>query len=291
MKNRKSILIVLLLGCLLLSAGCGSKKPQPTQPDATEPTAALTDASKPDETEAGATQTVTAASGTTGSGTPQDQTESSVAAERETVKETAGESGTTGSGTTRGAAASTAAAESRPASTETTEPEKVTASAPETHDRSERELKASFDSIADGSKILEAYRSNEIAFSNEAKLYGMNSETAALVTYKEGSFRCYVLKLKLKNAKKYDLTVHSVLSPDNGKNGVWVCGVSQYGTFDVAAKSTAYMPVTVLVDSSVTPFSGVEKALRSMNLTLEYTDLTDGVTEKNGEVGTAVVKM
>ena len=207
----------------------------------------------------------------------------------------ASETGTTGTGTTEEKTAEggsqTTAAETGAAETAAPETETIRIEAAQTHERSEKELKASFDSIAAADGVLEAYRSNEIAFSNEAKLYGMDSETAALVTFKEGSFRSYVLKLKLKNTKKYDLTVHSVLSPDNGQNGVWVCGVSQYGTFDIAANSTAYMPITVLVDSSVTPDDAVEKALRGMKLTLEYTDLTDGVAEKNGEVGTVAVKM
>ena len=178
-----------------------------------------------------------------------------------------------------------------------TEPETLTIAAgtaaikaPETHERSEKELKAAFGSVTDGSSVLAAYRESEIAFSNEAKLYGMDSETAALVTFKEGSFRCYVLNLKLNNTKNYDLTVRAVLSPDNGKNGVWVCGVSQYGTFDVAARSAAQMPVTVLVDGSVTPQAAVEKALRGMSLSLEYTDTTDNEAQPTGAVGIVAVK-
>ena len=162
---------------------------------------------------------------------------------------------------------------------------------PETHERSEKELKASFDSVDHADEVLEAYRASEIAFSNEARLYGMDSETAALVTFKEGSFRSYVLKLKLNNTRKYDLTVHAVQSPDNGKNGVWVCGVSQYGAFDVAARDTAQMPITVLVDSSITAENAVEKVLRGMKLTLEYADTSDDVSVVNGETGTVSVKM
>ena len=161
----------------------------------------------------------------------------------------------------------------------------------ETHERTEKELKASFDSIKDGSRVLAAYRESEIAFSNEAKLYGMDSETAARVTFKEGVFRCYVLNLKVSNSQKYDLTVRAVVSPDNGKNGVWVCGVSQYGAFDVSARGTAQMPITVLVDGSLTPENAVEKALRGMSLSLEYTDAADTEAEMTGAVGTAAVKM
>ncbi len=162
---------------------------------------------------------------------------------------------------------------------------------PQTHERTEKELKASFDSLADGSEIMANYRENDIAFSNEAKLYGMNSETAALVTFREGSFCCYVLNLKVSNTKKYDLTVRAVLSPDNGKNGVWVCGVSQFGAFDVAARGTAKMPVTVLVDGSVITEDAVEQALRGMSLSLEYTGTTDDAAQSAGDTGTISVKM
>ena len=172
-----------------------------------------------------------------------------------------------------------------------TNPTAVETKAQETHERTDKELKASFDSMEDGSEVLAAYRASEIAFSNEAKLYGMDTETAALVTFKEGSFRCYVLNLKVSNTKKYDLTVQAVLSPDNGKNGVWVCGVSQYGVFDVSARGTAKMPVTVLVDGSVTAPGAVEKALRGMSLSLEYTDAADNAAGQNGAVGTVAVKM
>ncbi len=160
----------------------------------------------------------------------------------------------------------------------------------ETHERNEREIKASMGTLADGSDILEAYRSNDIAFSNEARLYGMDSETAAHVTYREGSFCCYVLNIKVKNTERYDLTVQAVHSPDNGKNGVWVCGVSQYGLFDVTAKQTADMPVTVLVDGSITGRNAVEQTLRSMKISLEYTDLTDHEASAQGETGTVPVE-
>ncbi|HBL40313.1 MAG TPA: hypothetical protein DDY98_01565 [Ruminococcaceae bacterium] len=164
----------------------------------------------------------------------------------------------------------------------------VQTQAPETHERTDTEMKASIDSLSDGSSILESYRSNEIAFSNEAKLYGMDSETAAQVTFKEGSFRCYVLNIKVKNTKRYDLTVQAVHSPNNGKDGVWVCGVSQYGLFDVTANRTADMPVTVLVDNNITKQDAVEQVLKSMNLSLEYTDLTD-TSPGPGEAGTVEV--
>ncbi len=282
MKNRKTILIAALVGCLLFSAGCGGKEPQP-QSTAPDPTAAAV--SNPAASESKTAEDKSAEDQSAKAGTVESGTAEAGPSGTETVQEETAQGGSIRPSAETG----TTAAKGN--ETTVSQPETIRLEEPETHERSARELKASFDSLADGSAALEAYRSNEIAFSNEAKLYGMNSETAALVTYKEGSFRCCVMKLQLKNTKKYDLTVHSVLSPDNGKNGVWVCGVSQYGTFDVASNSTALMPVTVLYDSSVTPENAVEQALRGMKLTLEYSDLTDSGAEKNGEVGAVNVKM
>ena len=178
-----------------------------------------------------------------------------------------------------------------PESQPPTAPHEVQTKVPETHERTSKELKASFDSLTDGSSIMENYLDNEISFSNEAKLYGMNSETAALVTFRESSFRCYVLNLKVSNSRKYDLTVRTVLSPDNGKNGIWVCGVSQFGAFDVAARGTAKMPITVLVDGSVVAADAVEQTLRGMTLSLEYTDTADDDTQPTGETGTISVNL
>lgn len=123
--------------------------------------------------------------------------------------------------------------------------------------------------IEDGSEILEIYKGNEIAFSNEAKLYGLDADTAPKVVAKDSEWVCKVLYLKIENKSDYDLTFYDITAEDNGAKGIWVNSVSQYGEFDVDADSENEIPVNVLVDPSVSE-KDADKLINELKLTVDY---------------------
>lgn len=134
----------------------------------------------------------------------------------------------------------------------------------------ESELSAKQSSVTDGSAFLKLYRENELIFSNEAKLYGMDSETAAQAMNKKGNWECYVFNIEVENKTDDDMTVYNIISENNGKNGIWVNSVSQYGEFSMEAGAKEEMPVTILVDTDALNGKAIEKALSELNISLEY---------------------
>ncbi len=144
--------------------------------------------------------------------------------------------------------------------------------APEADDTAaEKEIGAKRSSIDDGSSLLELYRSNDIAFSNQAQtLYGMDSETAAKVLAQNGGWECYILYIEVENKADEDITVYSINTENNGENGVWVNSVSQYGEFGLAPDGKDEMPVEILVDTNALGGKSVEQAIAEKSLELVY---------------------
>ena len=131
------------------------------------------------------------------------------------------------------------------------------------------QISAKRTTIEDASAFLNAFKSNPIAFSNESTLYGMDSETAARAISEGGGWQCYTLNIEIVNKTDDELTINKIIAADNGKNGVWVCSVSQYGEYGMPANDEQVLPVTVLVDTSVVTGSAQE-AISKIALQLEY---------------------
>lgn len=147
---------------------------------------------------------------------------------------------------------------------------------PQTDDNApETEISATISSVEDGTDFLDAYKNSDIAFSNESKLYGMDSETAAHVIADDSKWECYVLNISVENKSDGDLTIYTVNAGQNGINGVWICGVSQYGEFGLPSGAKEELPVTVLFDPDVTGGRGIEELIRSMNIFFGYAKTPD----------------
>lgn len=143
--------------------------------------------------------------------------------------------------------------------------------APEKNDaQAADEISAKRASVEDGSAFLEIYRKNDVAFSNEAKLYGMDSETAASALAKDGGWKCYILYIDVENKTDDDMTVYTINTANNGANGMWINSVSQYGEFSMEPGAKSEMPVTVLLDPSQLGGMTTEQALEAMEITLTY---------------------
>ncbi len=134
----------------------------------------------------------------------------------------------------------------------------------------EEQISAKRTTIEDASAFLEAFKSNAIAFSNESKLYGMDSETAAKAISEDGGWQCYTLNIEINNKTDDELTVNKIIAADNGKNGVWVCSVSQYGEYGMPANDTQVLPVTVLIDANALGGNSAQDAISKVALQLEY---------------------
>ena len=143
--------------------------------------------------------------------------------------------------------------------------------APEADDvEPEEQISAKRTDIEDASAFLEAFKSNPIAFSNESKLYGMDSETAATAISEDAGWQCYTLNIEIVNKTDDELSVNKIIAADNGKNGVWVCSVSQYGEYGMPANDTQILPVSVLVDPSAIGGKSAQEAIAQVVLQLEY---------------------
>ncbi|MBR3753909.1 MAG: hypothetical protein IKK49_02250 [Clostridia bacterium] len=156
-------------------------------------------------------------------------------------------------------------------------------------DNADKEIVAKRSSIADGSAYLDLYRNNELIFANEAKLYGMDSETAVQVTNKEGKWQCYVFYIAVENKTDTDLTVYRILPENNGANGVWLNSVSQYGEFSMASGMTDEIPVTILVNPDALGGKTVEQVIAEMTIELEYSKGT--LMDANGNESIQIKKI
>lgn len=134
----------------------------------------------------------------------------------------------------------------------------------------ETQIDAKRTTIEDGSSFLETYRTNSIAFSNEAKLFGLDSTTAAQVLAVDSGWQWYTLYIEIENKTDDELNVNKVVAADNGKNGVWVCNVSQYGEFGMPANDKQELPVSVLVDTSKLGGKSAQEAISQVKIQLEY---------------------
>lgn len=161
--------------------------------------------------------------------------------------------------------------------------------APEADDtNASEEISAKRSSITDGSAYLDIYRNNELIFANEAKLYGMDSETAAQAMNKEGKWECYILNISVENKTDGDLTVYSILPENNGATGVWINGISQYGEFSMEAGAKEEMPVNILVNPDALGGKTVEQAIADMVINLEYSKGT--LMDENGNESIQIKK-
>ncbi len=134
----------------------------------------------------------------------------------------------------------------------------------------ESQISAKRTNIEDTSDFLETFKSNSVAFNNESKLYGMDSETAAEAIADNSGWACYTLNIEIVNKTSTDLTVYTVNAENNGTSGVWVCSVSQYGEFGMPANDTQILPVTVLVDTAELGGKTAQEAIAAMDISLEY---------------------
>ncbi len=162
--------------------------------------------------------------------------------------------------------------------------------APEKDDTDEEEeILAKRSSVTDGSAYLELYRSNELIFANEAKLYGMDGDTAAAALDKNGGWQCYVLNIKIENKTDEDLTVYRILPESNGSTGIWVNGISQYGEFSMPGGAEEELPVNILVNPAELGGKTVEQALSEMVINLEYSKGT--LMDANGNESIQIKKI
>ncbi len=156
--------------------------------------------------------------------------------------------------------------------------------APKSEDKPVKgELDAKRTTIEDGSAYLDSYRNNDIAFVNQAKLYGMDSETAAKVLAKNGGWQCLVLYINVENKIDEDITIHAIKTAANGESGVWLSSISLNGEFGLAPGGSEEMPVEVLVDTSVTGEQAVEELVAQLEIELEYStgDMMDEYGNEN----------
>lgn len=124
--------------------------------------------------------------------------------------------------------------------------------------------------VEDGSSILESYKGNSAAFNSESKLFGLDSATASKVLADGSTWQWYVLNIEIENKTTSDLNIYGIIAENNGKNGVWVCSVSQYGEFGMPAKDKQILPVNVLVDTSAIGDKSVQEAISEVKIQLEY---------------------
>ncbi|MBQ3603148.1 MAG: hypothetical protein IJA02_04875 [Clostridia bacterium] len=154
--------------------------------------------------------------------------------------------------------------------------------------KADDEISAKRSSVEDGSAFLEIYRKNDIAFSNEAKLYGMDSETAAQVLAKDGGWECYILYIIVENKTDDDMTVYSINAANNGANGLWVNSISQYGEFSMEPGSENEMPVTIMLNPAQLGGMTFEQALAAVEMTLTYSKGT--LIDAQGNESVAIKK-
>jgi len=144
----------------------------------------------------------------------------------------------------------------------------LVAPAPDT--QNENELTAKRLNVEDGSGYLESSRNNPAAFINEAKLFGIGEDTASEILAENSKWQWYVLNIEIENKTNTDLNIYEIVAENNGKNGVWVCSVSQYGEYGMPANAKQTLPVNVLVDTSAIGDKSAEEAIRAVKVQLEY---------------------
>ena len=153
----------------------------------------------------------------------------------------------------------------------------------------DKDISAKRSSLQDGSAYLDLYRNNELIFANEAKLYGMDSETAAQALNKEGKWQCYTFFIAVENKTDTDLTVYRILTENNGDKGVWLNSVSQYGEFSMSGGMKDEIPVTILVNPDALGGKTVEQVIAQMAITLEYSKGT--LMDANGNESIQIKKI
>ncbi len=134
----------------------------------------------------------------------------------------------------------------------------------------EEQIGAKRTTVEDGSSFLETYRANSIAFSNEAKLFGLDSATAAKVLAADSGWQWYTLYIEIENKTDDELNVNKIIAENNGASGVWVSSVSQYGEFGMPANDKQELPVSVLVDTSALGGKSAQEAISQVKIQLEY---------------------
>lgn len=141
---------------------------------------------------------------------------------------------------------------------------------PDTNIEPEKQLSAKRTNIEDGSAFLETYRSNVAAFKSEAELFGIDEATAEKILAANSGWEWYTLNIEIENKTADDLTVFNIVAADNGKNGVWISSLSQYGEYGMPANNKSVLPVSVLVDTSAIGDKSAQEAIAALNIQLEY---------------------
>ncbi len=134
----------------------------------------------------------------------------------------------------------------------------------------EKQLSAKRTTIEDGSSFLEIYKENPAAFSSEAKLFGLDEATVSEVLAANSGWEWYTLNIEIQNKTADELNVLKIIADNNGSNGVWISGVSQYGEYGMPANKTDVLPVSVLVDTSALGGKSAQEAIAELNIQLGY---------------------
>jgi len=133
-------------------------------------------------------------------------------------------------------------------------------------------LKATYSSFQRSDSALEIYRDERFAQHYKkilGSMYGFTGKEVESVLNDIDSWTAFVLEVDVENKTGGPVTVYSYEIPDNGKDKIWICTVSD-GEIGIPDGTAEKVYITVLVNDKNTGEKQIEETIKGYGIRLVY---------------------
>lgn len=133
-------------------------------------------------------------------------------------------------------------------------------------------LKATYSSFQRSDSVLESYRDERYVKHSKkvlGSLYGFTGKEVESVLSDSDDWTAFVLEVDVKNQTGGPVTVYSYEIPDNGKDKIWICTVSD-GEIGIPDDTSEKVYITILVNDKNISEKQIEETVKSYGISVVY---------------------
>lgn len=144
-------------------------------------------------------------------------------------------------------------------------------------------LKATFSSFQHSDSVLELYRDERFVKHYKkilGSMYGFTGKEVDSVLSGSGSWVSYLLDVNVVNKTSGPVTIYSYEIPDNGKDRIWICTISD-GEIGIPKDATQNVSITILVNDKNISEKQIEETVKGYGIRVVYSPSPEIDTDGN----------
>jgi len=133
-------------------------------------------------------------------------------------------------------------------------------------------LKATYSSFQRTDSVLETYRDERFVKHYKkilGSMYGFTGAEVDSVLSGSGSWTAFNLEVNIENRTGGPVTVYSYEIPDNGKDKIWICTISD-GEIGIPDGVTEKVSITILVNDKNISEKQIEQTVKGYGISVVY---------------------